>query len=365
MKKLLIAVLAIAGLASCTNSDVEFETAQKQIGLSPITENRTRAMVSGTAFPEAENFMVWAWYKQVDAGTTIADWQADAATQQLYIDEKPFEPKATTATPKGLWAGKTAYFRPKLGSLLFAGYYPYYLDEYATVNARYEFDETTNVMIIEDYTPYYSSRAGFVTDAATHTEDLMYFNMTPASVNCATTNTDAVDVVFKHALAWIKVTLAKAEDTPDDAIITVSSVKFTDVYTNGTGTVEGDADIVWEVKKPATADIKATTDIEVLDADATLAVADDEGADIVEKQPIVIPQAVGDLVITYTIASEEKDGTYSSFTETKTVKLANDTSVDEWEAGKCYTYAITIGTSEILIDPTVTEWDNVTVPVVH
>jgi hypothetical protein len=218
-------------------------------------------------------------------------------------------------------------------------------------------------MIIEDYTPYYSSRAGFVTDAATHTEDLMYFNMTPASVNCATTNTEAVDVVFKHALAWIKVTLAKAEDTPADAIITVSSVKFTDVYTNGTGTVEGDADIVWEVKKPATADIKATTDIEVLDAEATLAT----GAATVEKQPIVIPQEMaGNIVITYTIAST--DG--SVFEEVKTIALSTlkddaTNTIDEWEAGKCYTYAITIGTSEILIDPTVTEWDNVTVPVVH
>jgi opacity protein-like surface antigen len=85
MKKLLIAVLAIAGLASCTNSDVEFETAQKQIGLSPITENRTRAMVEGDAFPE-EEFMVWAWYKQVDAGTSIADWQkATTAEQQRFI----------------------------------------------------------------------------------------------------------------------------------------------------------------------------------------------------------------------------------------------------------------------------------------
>ena len=50
MKKLLIAVLAFAGLASCTNSEVEFEPQQKQIGLSPITQNRTRAMVDGTDF---------------------------------------------------------------------------------------------------------------------------------------------------------------------------------------------------------------------------------------------------------------------------------------------------------------------------
>ena len=357
MKKIFIAVLAIAGLASCTNSDVEFETAQKQIGLSPITENRTRAMVSGTAFPE-EDFMVWAWYKQVDAGTTIADWQADAATQQLYIDEKPFEPKATTATPKGLWAGKTAYFWPKLGSLLFAGYYPT-----SVANVSYDFTATTNVMTIANYSPTTDAYAatGFVTTATTHTEDLMYFKMTAASSDGATngpanvTSEPNVDVVFQHALAWIKVTLAKAADTPDDAIITVSSVKFTGVNTTGTGTVTNCADIVWAVTT-------ATVDVEVLDADATLAT----GAATVEKQPIVIPQAMaGNIVITYTIAST--DG--SVFEEVKTIALsgmedADANELSKWEAGKCYTYAITIGTSEILIDPTVTDWEDVNVPVV-
>lgn len=360
MKKIFIAVLAIAGLASCTNSDVEFETAQKQIGLSPITENRTRAMVSGTAFP-AENFMVWAWYKQVDAGTTIDEWQDDDATQQLYIDNKEFEPKQTKP---GLWAGKTAYFWPKLGSLLFAGYYPT-----TVANVSYEFTKDKNVMTIAGYTPGNYTTTGFVTDAETHTEDLMYFKMTEASSNGATygsadadvadknvTSEPNVDVVFQHALAWIKVTLAKAADTPEKATITVSSVEFTDVKTTGTGTVEDGADIVWAVTS-------ATADVAVLDADATLAT----GVATVEKQPIVIPQAMaGNIVITYTIAST--DG--SVFEEVKTIALktlkddaTTPNTIDEWEAGKCYTYAITIGTSEILIDPTVTDWEDVTVPV--
>ena len=358
MKKLFITVLAIAGLASCTNSDVEFETAQKQIGLSPITENRTRAMVGDTAFPE-EEFMVWAWYKQVDAGTTIADWQKDDATQQLYINEKIFELKEGA----NLWSGITPYFWPKLGSLLFAGYYPISAADYVS----YEFDDDTNVMTIAGYSPTTDAYAttGFVTTATTHTEDLMYFKMTEASSNGATSGSEVaddenvtsepnVDVVFQHALAWIKVTLAKAADTPNDAIITVSSVKFTGVNTTGTGTVEDGADIDWAVTS-------ATADVEVLDDDAILAT----GAATVEKQPIVIPQAMaGNIVITYTITSQDD----SEFEEVKTIALSTlkddaTNTIDEWEAGKCYTYAITIGTSEILIDPTVTDWEDVTVPV--
>ena len=360
MKKLLIAVLAFAGLASCTNT-VEFEPVQKQIGLSPITQNRTRAMVSGTAFPESENFMVWAWYKPVAAGTDIATWQENAADQQLYIEEKAFAPTATA----GLWGGETPYFWPKLGSLLFAGYYPASAASYVD----YEFTDAKNVMTITNYSPTTDDydKTGFVTTATTHTEDLMYFKMTAASCNSATngpvnvTSVPNVDVVFQHALAWIKVTLAEAENTPEKATITVKSVEFTDVNTTGTGTVADSnkdgvvEDIAWEVTS-------ATADIEVLDDDNVL------GAKVtVKKQPIVIPQAMtGNLVITYTIAST--DG--SVFEEVKTIALntlkdnaATPNTINKWEAGKCYTYAITIGTSEILIDPIVTDWAKVEIPV--
>ncbi len=370
MKKLLIAVLAVAGLASCTNT-VEFEPVQKQIGLSPITENRTRAMVSGTAFPD-EQFMVWAWYKQLPAGTTIADWQdadAELYEQQNYINEQPFESKATTQNVKGkLWAGVTPYFWPKQGSLLFAGYYPASAANYVD----YEFTATKNVMTITNYSPTTDAytATGFVTTATTHTEDLMYFKMTEASCNSGTmgsevdgvidgnsvTNEPNVDVVFQHALAWIKVTLAKAEGTPEKATITVNSVSFTNVNSEGTGTVEDNEDIVWSSTTPETIVVWADGATEL----GTTAIA-------VSKEPIIIPQKIGanyELVINYTITSKEDEGEEnSSFTETKTVKLATDTSVDSWEAGKCYTYAIAIGTSEILIDPKVTDWAEVEIPV--
>lgn len=378
MKKMLIAVLAVAGLASCTNT-VEFEPVQKQIGLSPITQNRTRAMVGDTDFPTKENFMVWAWYKQLPAGTTITEWQADGTTQQTYINQKEFTDQKDGLTT-GLWAGVTPYYWPKLGSLLFAGYYPT-----SVANVSYDFTATTNVMTIANYSPtdatYPYKDTGFVKTDVTnnHSEDLMYFKMTAASCNSGTLGSEVdgvndgnsvtgepnVDVVFQHALAWIKVTLAKAEDTPDDATITVSSVKFTGVNTTGTGTV-ADSNKDGEVENIVWVPTTATADIEVLDTPAILAVADDDAA-TVAKQPIVIPQAMtGDLVITYTIAST--DG--SVFEEVKTIALstlkdnaATPNTINKWEAGKCYTYAIAIGTSEILIDPKVTDWAEVEIPV--
>ena len=76
-------------------------------------------------------------------------------------------------------------------------------------------------------------------------------------------------------------------------------------------------------------------------------------ANLLDKQPIIIPQTMaGNLVVKYTIAST--DG--SKFTETKAVALSGLAGSGVWQPGKKYTYTITIGTSEILIDPTVADW---------
>jgi hypothetical protein len=81
-------------------------------------------------------------------------------------------------------------------------------------------------------------------------------------------------------------------------------------------------------------------------------------AEALDKQPVIIPQGMaGNLVVTYVISSE--DG--SSFEETKTVALKDINSENpNWEPGQKYTYTITIGTSEILIDPAIVEWVPVT-----
>ena len=336
MKKLLLSLCTVAALSACSEAEVTFEQ-PKEIGLNAVVQNRTRAMVNGTEFP-SENFMVWAWYKQIAAGTSIEDWQAATETQQLYIDNKAFKPNG-----KDLWQGVTSFYWPKLGSLLFAGYYPVAVVD----KVSYAFDANTNKMTIKDYSPTSDAYVakGFVNKAedANHEEDLMYFNMTPKSANG-----NNVDVIFKHALSWLTVTVAKSADTPADATITVSSIQFTDVKTTGTGTVNGAEKITWvPADDKATISIVGDNEVTLTTTTATLA-----------KEPVIIPQAMaGNLVVTYTIASTDK----SNFTETKTIALADlqeGTEADQWEAGKHYTYAITIGTSEILINPSVETWEN-------
>ena len=356
--------MAVAALASCSKIDVEYD-APAEIGLSPVAQNITRSMVSGTTFPE-EQFNVWAFYKQMDAGTSIADWQKSTLTQQRYIDHKPFKKKEG----KDLWGGLTPYYWPKVGSLLFAGYYP--VNDALKAKVSYLFDTDNNTMTIAGYTPGNYKETGFVNNAenADHVEDLMYFNMTATSYdgttvgekNTVTTGSN-VDVVFRHALSWITVKVAKGEDTPEDATITVNSVTFTDVKTTGTGTVDNSAtteDPKVDPKEITWVTTEDETDIVVFEGTEVLG-----DAKALPKEPVIIPQTMaGSLVVNYTISS----GDYSSFTEEKTITLSgmNDSdgnSLTKWLAAKHYIYTITIGTTEILIDPAVTAWDEVTVGV--
>ena len=363
MKKILIALAAVAVFAACSKSEVAYEQENTPIAISPVAANRTKAMVSGTEFP-AEDFMVWAYYKQLDAGKSIADWQAATAfAQQTYIVEKPFEPSGT----EGLWAGKIPYYWPKLGSLLFVGYYP--ATKAMADKVSYEFTSSVNKMTVAGFTPGDYQTTGFVnnTTGANHVEDFMYFNMTPTSYNSTTQSTvgvvgNNVDVVFRHALSWINVVLVKDINTPADAEITVHSVKFTSVLPQGDAVVDNTPgaatdEIVWAAEGDAVNvevcpnDDAATTFVE---SDVVLTTTDN----LLNKQPLFIPQTMaGNLVVKYTIAST--DG--SKFTETKSINLNGLAGNGVWQPGKKYTYTIIIGTSEILIDPTVDEW--VEVPV--
>ena len=365
MKKIILVIAAIAVFTACSKQDVIFEEPD-QIGISPVAQNITKSMLSGTQFPN-EQFNVWAYYKQIDKGTTITEWQTSTLAQQEYIKEKPFT--QTSETSK-LWGGVVPYYWPKVGSLMFVGYYPTGIEN----KVNYTFTSSENKMTITDYTP------GMVTSATSHTEDLMYFNMTPSSYDGSVVGSNGnittgsnVDVVFRHALSWISVLLVKDANTPDAAKITVNSVKFTNVLPSGDAIVNnsptGNAtnEIVWTADGTAK-EIEVCPDdnTETTDIKENEVILVKNNTTILAKQPILIPQTMtGNLVINYTISSTDN----SAFTETKTIALntmqgkvgETTTTLSAWQPARHYTYTITIGTTEILIDPVVTDWTGVSV----
>lgn len=360
MKKIFLALAAVAALAACTKVDATYEQ-DLEVCFNPVAANRTKAMLSGTAFPE-ENFIVWGYYKQVKQGKTIAEWMSSSLEQQEYIVEKPFEKKQS-----GLWGGVTSYFWPKVGSLMFAGYYP---TNVPAKDVDYTFDSSVSKMTVTDYVAGDYDTSGYVDIYTTtsHAEDFMYFNMTPTSYNSTTTgangtvNGNNVDVIFKHALSWINVVLVKDSSTSDDAEITVHSVKFTSVRPQGDAVVDNTPgaatdQIVWTAEGTAlNVEVCPNDDPATAfkESDVVLTKTDN----LLAKQPIFIPQTMdGNLVVKYSITS--KDG--SKFTETKAMSLKGLAGTSTWQPAKKYTYTIIIGTSEILIDPVVADWEDVAI----
>ena len=334
MKKIFLALAAVAALAAC--SKTEYDEDLKEISLVAVPQNITKAMITGESMPRTDLFNVWAWYKQLDPTTSIAEWQADGTDNQWYVEEKPFGYRHATNN----WGGVTPYYWPKLGSLLFAGYYPVDIKN----SVEYFFTATDNRMVFNNIP---QSEVNDI-DEDEFTEDIMYFNMTGVSSAAG-----PVSVIFRHALSWITVNVKKSEGSPK---IVIDEIKFTEVDSKGTGTVYNSVDdneIKW-VTEDNNDETVFGTDVELQESATKLV------------EPLFIPQTMnGKIVITYTIYSSPTE----YFTETYTADLNSfkekdsATTLTKWEPAKHYTYNIEIGTSEIFIRPTVAKWDEVVVPV--
>ena len=367
MKKLLLTITAIAALAACSKSHIEYDE-PVEIAFNPIAGNVTKSMMTSQGFEGSESFNVWAWYKQVVPGTTVADW-TNPSNDDLYIKEGTFKQKGTT------WAGDpTAYYWPKVGSLLFAGYYPTSMAN----KVDYVLNANENQMVFTDIPQSKVESTGY-------SEDLMYFKMTEKSVASG-----PVHVVFKHALSWVTVNLVKgsvqtlpeqdnntstaaaAEDEEEEEentkttveypIIRVNKVSFTNIASVGTGYVDGSygSDGIIECESGTRRETIVTPDggLELTTTPAT------------QVEPLFIPQLFStannklpemNIEINYTIFSSAEE----SFTETYTIALSSLTpegataKMTGWEPGKHYIYNISIGLTQITIDPKVDTWKEV------
>ena len=365
MKKVFVTLLAVASVIACSKSNVEFEETS-EIGLKPVAYNMTKSMMTGTTFATSQSFNVWAFYKQLPTGYSIEEWMKDGAAQTTYIDEKKF-----VHNDASTWKGETSYYWPKVGSLLFAAYYPTAVAD----KVAYNFDGTKNEMSITGYEP---GRVMASDDTnPDYSEDLMYANMTSTSVS-----SNNVALIFNHALSWITVKVQQSVNTGETGPkITVNSVTFEKVSTKGDATVNnipqsvgaaGETKDTYDpikwVPSGVAADIQKIEVIteELVDDDGNTIMDGDEtvkgivlgtDAKALEYEPLFIPQPMTNMVVNYTI--ESGDG--SSFTETTTItlnalKTTDGKEATNWEPGKHYTYTITIGTTEILIQPKVTDW---------
>lgn len=343
MKKIISIVLGVAALAACTKTSVSYEQ-PGEIALAPVTRaNMTKAAITGTTFPTTNDMGVYAFY---NAGKLVGTPKEEFLTgSAAYLNNVKF----VNRTGTGNWGGETSYYWPKTGSLVFAAYSP------SAANLAYSAGEDK------------FSKADYVqsTDLA-NTVDLLWSPMTAKSHDKTTT---AVPMVFYHAMSWVTVQ-AVAANSESEGKFKVKSVKLNGVVNKGSFETAVD-DIDWTLSSAAV-DVKTLT---VFNNDAYKEIPKMTPAEVLEnvaKGTVVIPQSLGDAVtLTVVFSQVMPTGDWSAdqnltFTLNKCKVGEPAVELKKWDNGKHYIYTLNFnikgaaGENEILIKPTLTDWENVT-----
>ena len=330
MKKIIISLLVIAAVAACAKTEDAYTEGQAEIQLVPVTSYVTKTVynaIDGVKYPKAEEFGVWAY------------WDGDATNPNtVYLNNKVF------ANSGIYWAGKNdTYYWPKNGNLRFSCYSP-------AIVTGVSHNPGTDVFTV-DYTQ---------SNLTTETIDFMLSPITvPYNAHTAAEN---VAVVFDHTLAWITLKV-KAANADAEKAFTIHDLIINDVFTNATL----EADMTDGVQYTEWSDVKnAPAAYEVVKAKniklSTIArVAEDK-----DNGTVVIPQVPTTLTINFTQNELKEDGGATATPELKnqtlTIPLELDDEADnKWHPGKHYIYTVVFDLDEIVINPSVSDWEDVVV----
>lgn len=190
------------------------------------------------------------------------------------------------------------------------------------------------------YAPYMSSGAEYtyadneltlaVDNSGTNQTDVLYGSEKISK----TKQTTAIPVTLKHALAMVKVVI----NADQDDVVTVTSLTINGTYQKETATVDyttANAPALSWTKAGSTKDMQLFTSL-VLKADSATPAQ--------TSYCYVVPSNQTSIKIDYTLGGVDHTYTHEL------------TTLGTWDAGKRYTYNITIGASEIKFNPTVEDW---------
>lgn len=344
MKKILFATLAVAAIASCAKTEPTYVGGESEIMLAPVTAVSTKHVtgaVTGTTYNTDEKFDVYAYWADEPAGTKFNT----GATEYLKGEGSGVEFK----NKGSYWGGTTTYYWPKNGSLRFAAYSP------STLDMIHDLENDTYTL--ENYV-YPAADA----TAADYTAKAFDILVAPTSESYnAETAASKVSVKFEHALSWITVKLQSTEVA--EGAFTVKDVVVNNIAKKGTLTANMAAEKVWSNLDNKSA-VNVFTDATGYTVTPTAVVKE-----TVSNGFLVLPQEPTTVTVYYTQnALEDEDGNETSpalENQQITVPLTLDDADDTWEPGKHYTYTILFDLDEILINPSVEDWEETTEVIVN
>ena len=339
MKKIFFAIAAIAAMASCTKTEVQYAD-ESAISFAPVSRLSTKAAVHSTDYPDALNMYVFAnaGLDGTDANTTVDL----AECTDTYFANAEF---ANGTHDDHVFGGVTPYYWPNVKSLWFAG-----VSRSGNINngSTPTVDFAANTITVNGYQP----GEGSLTQGD---NDLMYF-VPIGPYSKATNATTPVTVTMKHACSWITVKVAgNAVSGASNTTWEIVDLKMTGLATSGNLTVtagvvawaEGDKTGEFGLKT-ANANVKLTQTLTDL---------------LTTTNAVVIPQAPATLYVKYQYVSQPAQGTSGQDGYVPAIVTVEETNIPltyngtaEWLPGYHYTYDLTISAGEILLQPSAEVW---------
>lgn len=323
MKKFLcLAAAAMTMLAACNKTEVVYDNDPQEIAMFAVSNIATKAPVDGNDFLAEDDMTVAAYLAQGDAG-------ASQITSGNYFSGTLFEKNSS-----GLWSGSRYW--PLSESIInfLAVSQPSAVFPVATV-----YNATTPA----------SGAVVTLDDNASLQYDLMY---AAGQGHCTPGNYPNVGMEFRHALSWIYFNV-NTNDTGVDRI-RVNSITLNDAVYNGILTIENSSYNVTTAYTSSTANVTANWTTTGTEQDINVVCGG--------VSCVTTPQAFGNGLLVL-------PGNQTSFTVNYTITHAagvtntfnyTHTLTGTWDMAKKYIYNITLNLNEIVVDPSVKDWVDVT-----
>lgn len=338
MKRIIISLLAVAALAACTKSDVEYGQTE-EIGFVPVAKMSTKAAETTTDYPDALNMYVFAKAGlDSDSDNTVEVSECTEA----YFNNAEFTKSGTANVFKGV----TSYYWPNVKQLIFSGYSK--SGNVASLSPTYDGTSIT----INGYEP----GSGTV---AKGDNDLMWFPTCGPYGKPGTIGDDSdtdVNVVMQHACAWVTIKI-KGDAVTGAAGTSWKILDLTFASLSQSGDVSLGTTAQW------TPDAATAFDAYTKSEPTPLTTEYVDFTQLTYKDLIVVPQPTQTLSVKYSFVSQKGQNGAADIVieEVKDIPLTY-TGDQGWKPGVHYTYNITISTTEILVEPTVLVWDSTVAP---
>lgn len=342
----LILAAALVVLAACSKENVDNNVGKldgEEIGFNVVNQRATKAndaIITGTTYGTDNTFQVWGWQSPAADFSEFADDAASNFMSNLTISWTGGRESRAAA-----WRNATNYYYwPFTGKISFLAVHP------STVAPSTTGWDATNDKPQATF-------ADYTIAAGNKTVDLMLAD------NEGARRSDALPMVFKHALSQIQFRVRTNEDYSSDVTFKVNSVTINNIDLSGDLAYANDA-FTWTDNAAQTESwpYYATT--------ATVAyAATDAAAALYGDANVMIPQAANadDPATTGVLEGTTLTINYT-MEQTGSAAITGDVTVgaaQEWVAGKKYIYTLNFKLNEILFAPEVTDWVDVEVATIN